>query len=391
MRKVAEVNMNRISGAQISEATPSSHGHAHAGGAPVEFEQVTKLYGSAPAVDALDLSIRPGEFLTLLGPSGSGKSTLLMLLAGFERPTSGSIKVAGRDLNRVPPNRRDQGVVFQSYALFPHMTARENLAYPLDARGIGAAEKAGLIASALDRVRMSHLADRYPNQLSGGQQQRVALARAIVFKPPLLLMDESLSALDRNLREEMQYELKILHEQLATTIVYVTHDQGEALTMSDRIAVLSNGRMVQLGTPKSIYDNPANRFVARFIGDSNFIEGNVCGISGPEALITIGGDRSLRAMRRDDTQKGDSIRAMVRPEAIEIARVAAAPPPGSVPFLTGEVTRAIFVGGSFRYWLDADGIELCCSAPSTARHEAIGAGEKVRISIHPEDLKIIPD
>lgn len=385
------MNMNRISGVQIAEPIPSSHGHAHTGGAPVEFEKVTKLYGSVPAVDALDLSIKPGEFLTLLGPSGSGKSTLLMLLAGFERPTSGSIKVAGRDLNRVPPNRRDQGVVFQSYALFPHMTARENLAYPLDARGIGAAEKARLIDSALDRVRMSHLADRYPSQLSGGQQQRVALARAIVFKPPLLLMDESLSALDRNLREEMQYELKILHEQLATTIVYVTHDQGEALTMSDRIAVLSNGRLVQLGAPKAIYDNPANRFVARFIGESNFIEGTVSRVSGREALITIAGDRSLRATHRDTTEIGDSVRAMVRPEALEITRVGSTPPLGSVSFLVGEITRAIFVGGSFRYWLDADGVELCCSAPSTARHEAIGTGEKVRISIHPEDLKIIPD
>jgi len=260
--------------------TVEHHAHRHSGGAAVEFREVTKKYGEVAAVSSLDLTIEPGEFLTLLGPSGSGKSTLLMLLAGFEYPTSGSIKVAGRDLNRVPPHRRDQGVVFQSYALFPHMTVRQNLAYPLDARGVADKDKKQMIGSALEKVRMSNFTDRFPSQLSGGQQQRIALARAIVSSPPLLLMDESLSALDRNLREEMQIELKILHEELATTIVYVTHDQGEALTMSDRIAVLHNGALVQLGRPKEIYDDPANGFVARFIGESVFIPAVVAGKEG---------------------------------------------------------------------------------------------------------------
>ena len=196
--------------------------------------------------------MQPGEFLTLLGPSGSGKSTVLMLLAGFVEPSAGEIRVDGRDLSRVPANRRNQGVVFQNYALFPHMTVGENLAYPLAARGIAGREREAQIARAVEWVRMPELLDRYPHQLSGGQQQRVAVARAIVFQPPLLLMDELLSALDRNLREEMQYELKALHRQLQTTIIFVTHDQGEALTMSDRVAVLQAGRLVQLGRPREI-------------------------------------------------------------------------------------------------------------------------------------------
>jgi len=353
-------------------------------GAPVEFHRVSKSYGTSKAVDDIDLAIAPGEFLTLLGPSGSGKTTLLMLLAGFERPTSGTIRVAGRDLNRVPPNRRDQGIVFQSYALFPHMTVQENLAYPLDARGISAPQKATLIASALDRVRMSHLAERYPAQLSGGQQQRIALARAIVFNPPLLLMDESLSALDRTLREEMQVELKILHETLATTIVYVTHDQREALTMSDRIAVLRGGKLVQVGAPKAVYDNPIDSFVAGFVGECNFIDATVSQVSGAQATIITAGGFELLATHRGGVNRGDAVRAILRPEALELS-----PADNSLPFLVGKITRAIFVGGSFRYWLQADGMELCCNQPATARTQIFTAGQRIKIAISPLDLRIL--
>ncbi|MEO4001230.1 ABC transporter ATP-binding protein [Mesorhizobium sp. CAU 1732] len=371
--------------------TVEANAARHTGGAAVEFREVTKKYGEVAAVSSLDLTIEPGEFLTLLGPSGSGKSTLLMLLAGFEHPTSGSIKVAGRDLNRVPPHRRDQGVVFQSYALFPHMTVRQNLAYPLDARGVSDGDKKQMIGNALEKVRMSSFAARFPSQLSGGQQQRVALARAIVSSPPLLLMDESLSALDRNLREEMQIELKILHEELATTVVYVTHDQGEALTMSDRIAVLHNGELVQLGRPKEIYDDPANGFVARFIGESVFIPGVVAGKDGATLVLKTATGALLHVSTAKEPGMGAPVQAMVRPEAVVIAPQASAPPPGMKRMLDGTVSRSIFMGGSFRYWVDCGGLEIRCQTPSTTAHQPLETGEKVGVWIHPEDLKIVSD
>lgn len=363
----------------------------HAGGAAVEFREVTKKYGEVAAVSSLDLTIKPGEFLTLLGPSGSGKSTLLMLLAGFEHPTFGSIKVAGRDLNRVPPHRRDQGVVFQSYALFPHMTVRQNLAYPLNARGVGYGDEKQMIGNALEKVRMSSFADRFPSQLSGGQQQRVALARAIVSNPPLLLMDESLSALDRNLREEMQIELKILHEELATTIVYVTHDQSEALTMSDRIAVLHNGGLVQLGRPKEIYDDPVNTFVARFIGESVFIPGVVAGKEQQTLVLKTATGALLHATTAKELKAETPVQAMVRPEAVVVAPTNSQPPAGMKRMLDGTVTRSIFMGASFRYWVDCGGLEIRSQAPSTAAHQSLKPGEKVGVWIHPEDMKIVSE
>ncbi|SDR64242.1 putative spermidine/putrescine transport system ATP-binding protein [Rhizobiales bacterium GAS113] len=361
-------------------------------GAPVEFRGVTKQYGNVRAIEDLDLAIRPGEFLTLLGPSGSGKSTLLMLLAGFEHPTTGVITVDGQAQTRVPPNRRNQGIVFQSYALFPHMSVRDNLGYPLAARGIKGAERDQMIGRALERVRMSGHGDRYPSQLSGGQQQRVALARAIVFNPPLLLMDESLSALDRNLREEMQYELKELHEQLSTTIVFVTHDQGEALTMSDRVAVLENGRLVQLASPRALYDGPVNAFVARFVGDANFIEAVVDAHSGDFAELTSTTGHALLATSTKPLSKGQRVLTMVRPEALELSPFVSAlsdPSPAGTQRLIAEVERAIFLGGVYRYWLRANGVELSCKVPCAARHPAFEPGEVVEVSIHAEDLRVI--
>jgi putative spermidine/putrescine transport system ATP-binding protein len=362
-------------------------------GAAVEFQEVTKQYGNIRAIDGLSLSIRPGEFLTLLGPSGSGKSTLLMLLAGFEHPTSGIITIGGQAQIRVPPNRRNQGIVFQSYALFPHMSVRDNLAYPLAARGIGGAERDRMIRSALERVRMGDYGDRFPNQLSGGQQQRVALARAIVFNPPLLLMDESLSALDRNLREEMQYELKELHEQLSATIVFVTHDQGEALTMSDRVAVLEKGRLVQLASPRILYDTPVNAFVARFVGDANFIEAVVDAHVGEFAELMDTAGNSLLATSDKRLSKGQRVMAMVRPEAIELSPIGPAPSTASsratTRHLRAEVERAVFLGGTYRYWLRTNGRELGCKVPCGARHRAFDPGEIVEVSIHAEDLRVI--
>ena len=240
----------------------------------VRFTGVSKSYDGATQVVAdLHLDIRRGEFLTLLGPSGSGKTTTLMMLAGFEEPSAGAIEIAGRAVQKLPPHRRDIGVVFQSYALFPHMTVAGNLAFPLQVRGVGKAEISERVKAALELVRLPNFADRRPGQLSGGQQQRVALARALIFRPELVLMDEPLGALDKQLREELQGEIRQLHRRLGVTIVYVTHDQSEALTMSDRIAVFEGGRIRQLGTPAELYDAPADPFVAGFIGENNRLEG----------------------------------------------------------------------------------------------------------------------
>ena len=236
----------------------------------VTFDEVSKSYdGKSLVVNALDLALLRGEFLTLLGPSGSGKTTTLMMLAGFEDPTSGTITLEGRRLNNVPAHRRGIGMVFQNYALFPHMSVAENLTFPLEMHGCPKGDMAPKVQRALDMVRLPHLRDRKPAQLSGGQQQRVAVARALVFEPKLVLMDEPLGALDKQLREQMQLEIKHLHENLGVTVVYVTHDQSEALTMSDRIAVFHHGRVQQLARPAELYERPANAFVASFIGENN--------------------------------------------------------------------------------------------------------------------------
>jgi ABC-type Fe3+/spermidine/putrescine transport system ATPase subunit len=393
-RRLPLISSLAVAGFQEGARTVDASRSARESGVSVEFIGVTKRYGASPAVHDLNLQVEPGEFLTLLGPSGSGKSTVLMLLAGFVDPNAGEIRVDGRNLSRVPANRRNQGVVFQNYALFPHMTVRENLSYPLAARGIAGQERDALIARTVERVRMPELLDRYPHQLSGGQQQRVALARALVFRPPLLLMDESLSALDRNLREEMQYELKELHWQLRTTIIFVTHDQGEALTMSDRVAVLQSGRLVQLGRPRDIYERPISSFVAGFLGDTNFIEATVTGSVSELVEVETAAGRRLLACAPDGPLPGRKLRAMVRPEGLELA------PPGQSPALpsseactrlAGRIVREAFVGGSHRYWLRSDDLELCAKVPSSARHPAFAVGDDVDIVIHAKDLLVMAD
>lgn len=238
----------------------------------IEFCNVTKLYGQVAAVRDLSLTVRRGEFLTILGPSGSGKTTTLMLLAGFEAPNEGDIRIAGNSVAAVPSYRRDQGIVFQSYALFPHLTVRRNLEFPLEMRGMNARERTKRVNRILERVHLSDFGARMPLQLSGGQQQRVALARALVADPPILLLDEPLGALDRNLREQMQGEIKSLHREFGITTVCVTHDQDEALTLSDRIIVMRAGRIEQASTPEALYDQPATHFVAKFLGEANILE-----------------------------------------------------------------------------------------------------------------------
>jgi putative spermidine/putrescine transport system ATP-binding protein len=285
----------------------------------VAFRGVKKTYdGENLVVKHLDLDIERGEFLTLLGPSGSGKTTCLMMLAGFEFPTGGEIHLDGQLLNKVPPHKRNIGMVFQNYALFPHMTVAQNVAYPLSVRGIDSSTRAAKVKQALDMVQMGRFADRRPAQLSGGQQQRIALARALVFEPALVLMDEPLGALDKQLREHMQLELKALHQRLGLTFVYVTHDQSEALTMSDRVAVFDQGVIQQLAVVDELYEYPQNQFVAGFIGDNNRLTGTVAEANGAHCAIHLPGGGKLSGVNVNAAAVGQQVIACVRPERIRL-------------------------------------------------------------------------
>ena len=257
--------MNKEQG--LDRATKGAAAHS------LTLRGISKHYVAVRAVDDVDLVVPRGEFLTLLGPSGSGKTTILMMIAGFVHPTSGDILLDDREITHLPPEKRNFGMVFQGYALFPHMTVEQNVGFPLKVRRMGRAEAEPLISDVLDLVQLAHLRDRLPRQLSGGQQQRVALARALVFSPDILLLDEPLGALDKKLRTEVQIELKDLHRRVGTTFLYVTHDQEEALSMSDRIAIVRDGKFVQMGRPDELYERPASRFVADFLGKSNFFTG----------------------------------------------------------------------------------------------------------------------
>ena len=288
----------------------------------LEVEGLSKRYGSVAALDDVSLDIRAGEFLTLLGPSGSGKTTLLMAIAGFVEPSAGTIRLDGRPIDHLPPERRHFGMVFQGYALFPHLTVAKNVAFPLEVRGRDRSNVDAEVKRALDLVQLGGLADRLPRQLSGGQQQRVALARALVFNPHLLLLDEPLSALDRKLRVEVQLELKNLHRQVGRTFIYVTHDQDEALSMSDRIAIMRNGRIVQHGSPQELYDGPRTRFVADFLGRSNFLRTRVEARSGNGLTLSCGPTRLVQFAPGSGVgsaaRPGDELLLALRPENIRL-------------------------------------------------------------------------
>jgi putative spermidine/putrescine transport system ATP-binding protein len=313
----------------------------------VRFRGVQKTYdGVTLVVRQLDLDIQRGEFLTLLGPSGSGKTTTLMMLAGFESPTAGEIVLDGRPITRTPPHKRHFGMVFQNYALFPHLTVGQNVAYPLTVRKLPKAEQAQRVARALDMVRLQGMADRLPAQLSGGQQQRVALARALVFEPQLVLMDEPLGALDKQLREHMQIELKELHRQLGVTFVYVTHDQGEALTMSDRVAVFNEGAIQQLAPVGQMYEAPANRFVAGFIGDSTVLAGTVRATDGDRCGIVLTDGRVITGLNVNGAPVGAAVQASIRPERIVLHREPQAA--GHPNRLQARVSSVIYYGDHLR-------------------------------------------
>ncbi len=343
----------------------------------VDFRCVSKSYQDGIfALRELNLAVRPGEFLTLLGPSGSGKTTALMILAGFETATSGEVLLRGREVTKVAPNRRGLGVVFQNYALFPHLTVAQNVGFPLKARAERTADIRRKVAATLERVRLTPFRDRLPSQLSGGQQQRVALARAMVFDPDVVLMDEPLAALDKNLRHHMQFEIKRLQRELGITVIYVTHDQTEALTMSDRVAVFDTGRLAQVGTPAEIYDRPASHFIATFIGETNSLDGTLVGIDQGIATVRLNDGQTIRGVAPPSAVRpGDRVVATVRPEraALVGAEAAAAPDPANV--LHGEVCDEIFVGDHHRVSVRlAGGDEFVCKIGRDAAPRAFERG-----------------
>lgn len=307
----------------------------------IALHNLQKRYGGATAVDQVSLSVSPGEFISLLGPSGSGKTTTLMMIAGFEMPDSGRVLLDDKDITRLPPHRRELGVIFQNYALFPHMTVAENVAYSLRMRRVGKAEVEDRVRRVLDQVHLGALASRYPHQMSGGQQQRVAIARALVFNPPVLLLDEPLGALDKKLRQHLRNEIKTLHKEVGKTMIYVTHDQDEALAMSDRVAVMHEGRIRQVSPPQDIYRRPADLFVASFVGEVNLIpatlkSGIVYGPAGEKLPASPCSDANMDAT------------LCVRPEHLQLDTSAAAPSEG----IPGRIVGRTFVG-------DATIFEFC--------------------------------
>jgi putative spermidine/putrescine transport system ATP-binding protein len=353
----------------------------------VAFERVQKSYdGETLVVKDLNLSIGKGEFLTMLGPSGSGKTTCLMMLAGFETATHGEIMLDGRSINNIPPHKRGIGMVFQNYALFPHMTIAENLAFPLQVRNLGKAAVEEKVQRALDMVQMGtgEFAGRRPAQLSGGQQQRVALARALVFEPELVLMDEPLGALDKQLREHMQYEIKHIHERLGVTVVYVTHDQSEALTMSDRIAVFNDGVIQQLAPPADLYERPDNAFVAQFIGENNKIAGHVDAVDGTSAAVTIEDGSKVQALAVNCGGAGEKTMLSIRPERVLIGDTEA---PNR---LDGKVVELIYLGDHIRCRMEVAGHDdFIVKVPNSAKHAILQVGETTPIGWLTEDCRAL--
>jgi spermidine/putrescine ABC transporter ATP-binding subunit len=313
-------------------------------GYQLELINVSKLFGDVRAVDNVSLSIEHGEFLTLLGPSGSGKTTSLNMIAGFEIPDHGEILLENDDITTVAPNDRGIGMVFQNYALFPHMTVADNIAFPLKMRRTPGHKIQQALKEALELVKLPQFEGRYPHQLSGGQQQRIALARAIVFKPKILLMDEPLGALDKKLRDHMRLEIKHLQESLDITVIYVTHDQEEALTMSDRIAIMNEGKIIQLDTPVALYESPANLFVADFIGESNFLKGQIAETNGERTAVVTEEGLKVWVATFNQANPGDEVSVAIRPEKIEILSEDAVDSDDIVNRFTGKIEEIIYVG-----------------------------------------------
>jgi len=354
----------------------------------VRFVDIQKSYdGETLVVKNLNLDVAKGEFLTMLGPSGSGKTTCLMMLAGFEPATHGEIYLKENPINRVPPHKRGIGMVFQNYALFPHMTVAENLAFPLEVRNMDKSEREQRVKRALDMVQLGAFGDRRPAQLSGGQQQRVAVARSLVFDPDLVLMDEPLGALDKNLREQMQYEIKHIHENLGLTVVYVTHDQSEALTMSNRIAVFDDGIIQQCDPPPVLYEEPENAFVADFIGENNRFVGKVVEDNGDTVKVEIDtSDGVITAKKVNVEGVGARSTLSLRPE-----RVTVNPEPGSLPnVFSGLAEELIYLGDHIRTRFTVLGHDdFIVKIPNSAQHAHLKEGDTVNIGWNAEDCRAL--
>jgi spermidine/putrescine ABC transporter ATP-binding subunit len=372
----------------IEHAGDRAVGSVRKGHGAIELQQVTKRYGEDRVVERVTLDIRPREFFSLLGPSGSGKTTTLMMIAGFASVDEGSILVDGGDIVGTPPQRRGFGMVFQNYAIFPHMNVFENVAFPLRARRLAQDEINSRVGWALGLVRLEPFADRFARQLSGGQQQRVAIARAIVFHPRVVLMDEPLGALDKNLRYDMQVEIKEIQRRLGMTVVYVTHDQEEAMNMSDRIAIMNRGRIEQVGVPSEIYERPANIFIGRFLGEANLIEGEIERVAEGVATLRAIDNLDLRARAPEGLERGQSASLFVRPERIAIA-AAEAPASAALNRVVGHVRRISFLGNIVRYVIEvAPSVAFTVDVQNTGALR-LGAGETARISWAVEDSIIL--
>lgn len=343
--------------------------------ARIRVQDLVKRYGGVTAVDGVSFEVGEGELVALLGPSGCGKTTTLRCIGGYETPSGGSIEIAGQRVNETPIHKRDIGMVFQSYALFPHKTVGDNVGFALKMRGVGKAERAQQVADALALVDMKGFADRYPGQLSGGQRQRVALARALIHRPAVLLLDEPLANLDRKLRETMRVEIKQIQAKVGISAIFVTHDQEEALVMSDRIAVMEGGRIHQLGTPAEIYNRPATAFVARFIGETNYLKGKVVALEDGAVVLKVAGGLTVHAPPLSGVSVGSDAAVSVRPERVEIGPEA---PAGSANVIHGEIEFVTYLGASVSYRIKGpESLLLQVTRPLTSEHPAYAVGQRV--------------
>ncbi|WP_409306200.1 ABC transporter ATP-binding protein [Pectobacterium sp. B1J-3] len=349
-------------------------------GTEIRLQGITRHFGQSVAVDNIDLTIEPGEFVTLLGASGSGKTTTLMMVGGFTAPSSGQILLGGKNVTNMPPAKRNLGVVFQNYSLFPHLTVARNLAFPLEMRGVSRAAIGKKVADALDMVQLADKKHQFPRELSGGQQQRIALARALIFEPQALLMDEPLGALDKKLREHMQLEIKRLHTSSGSTVLFVTHDQEEALTLSDRVAVMQDGRIAQIASPQFLYEQPANRWVAEFIGQSNFISGRVHAIKADGYDVILDSGESITGRGVKHLICGQRVLAVLRPEKIRLAA------PEILP-VKAVVTDVLYLGHTVKATLRLnDGSVLLVQTQNNHLEKTLVPGMDLSLGWQPEDL-----
>ncbi|MFD0693584.1 ABC transporter ATP-binding protein [Paenibacillus sp. GCM10027628] len=355
----------------------------------LEISNLTKSFNGNRVLDKIDISIEKGTFLSLLGPSGCGKTTTMKMVAGFERQDEGTISISGQTIDALPPYRRNIGMVFQSYALFPHMTVAQNVAYGLEQQKMARTDIRREVAKALEMVQLTGFEQRKPRQLSGGQQQRVALARALVIKPSLLLLDESLSALDKNLRTAMQIELRMIQKEIGITTIFVTHDQEEAMTLSDRIAVMKGGKIVQIGSPNAIYEKPSNTFVAGFIGHSNFLRGTVREMNGDRMLLSIdqGGNMTIPAPASDTAiQPGQTIIVSIRPERIRLSKADTDDTgvKGTIKFIT-------YVGSLSTYLIDVNGQEMKVQLQNDTGASVFSQGDEVCLNWNADNQILLPE